>query len=364
MATCFCIPTFVPLPCKPQLVKSCVEGTTGSQNAFLDLRQDEVLSIVSRSPGGLIYAAARRSPNGLREGWVREEHVRPLDRDEAADVTPELHLSLRELLQRSALVCADEDWFDTDDPATLGLRTGELLHVSTVSEGWAYGWSLESPNRRGWFPLCLVHKAESSPAALAGGGQLELSRSASLAVIRLVKASTPPRPLAWAWEGELPPAVAESAQHEERELREHLEAQEAQALAEESRAAGAQDPAEGGGAGASGETEALGPLDAEGPPEDTLPLAACIAGFAPPAGAEGALLRLEVGDLVRVTSDLDATMCYGFLEKKSTTRGWFPRRRVELLDDPLDPRADGPAVQLGPRPLPVVPPALLQRGRG
>ncbi|CAK0882308.1 unnamed protein product [Prorocentrum cordatum] len=62
--------------------------------------------------------------------------------------------------------------------------------------------------------------------------------------------------------------------------------------------------------------------------EDDFPLVVCKVKFAPPKGTGPHLLALNVGDLVRVTSVLsqDVSMYHGFLERRQSEQGWFPRR--------------------------------------
>jgi len=358
-----CIPNALALPRQPPLARSCAACTLLGQDGPTELRQGEVLNITGCTPdGSLVYAALRDGQGGLREGWLPADHVLPLEPEDAAAVAAGVRLSTGELLERTALVQVLEDWLDLDNPATLGLRAGEVLQLSMVTESWAFGRPLESPSRDGWFPLSLVQRIEPSLGSLAKRGQQELSASASDALVRLLKANTPPPPAPRAWEGDLPPAVVESAQHEEREMREHCEYMEArQAAAEAEARAEAEDLAMGGHAGEHGADAAAELFDIENAPEDSFPLVVCTMKFAPPKA--DVLLQLKVGDLLRVVSPLEGDMYYGFFEKGNLSSGWFPSKHVDLLEDPLRPEADSPEPQPGAPPLPPVPPALLQRGR-
>jgi len=107
-------------------------------------------------------------------------------------------------------------------------------------------------------------------------------------------------------------------------------------------------------------------LSPENFPEDAYPLVSCSSDFVPPKGTAGALIQIRVGDLIRVTSSLTAPMYYGFLEGESRDgSGWFPKRHVDLVEDPLaDAEEDDllrPTADLEPPPLPAVPPRLLRR---
>merc|ERR1712194_282526 len=93
----------------------------------------------------------------------------------------------------------------------------------------------------------------------------------------------------------------------------------------------------------------------EAPPEELYPLVVCKTEFAVPGAVNGELMQLRVGDLVRVTSILETAMYHGFLENKTTTRGWLPKNCVQLVEDPLDTTLENQPSLLGPPPLPVVP---------
>ena len=106
-------------------------------------------------------------------------------------------------------------------------------------------------------------------------------------------------------------------------------------------------------------------------PDDSVPLFACKSQFDSAEGQSNcsshsskALLTMQLGDLIRVVSLLDAAMLYGFHERTPEKKGWFPKRCVEQLKDPLDGEQDvAPVAHLGdaPPPLPEIPHSLLFR---
>merc|ERR1719235_1357679 len=92
-------------------------------------------------------------------------------------------------------------------------------------------------------------------------------------------------------------------------------------------------------------------------PDDSFPIAVVRTRFQPPAAdsrSSGALLSLEVADLVRITTPMDTPMCYGFVEGVPTKRGWFPKNNIEVLEDPLDTDHAAP-VQVRRLELPRIP---------
>lgn len=327
------------------------------------------MNVLNWSPDAtLAYCVARDGAAGqLREGWLPATSIRELE-PEAAGVPADARLPLAEQLRRTTLARAEEDWQSPGEPSALAITAGELLALSAVRSGWALGCPLERPERQGWLPLAFVRVLDSSVAALAPQGEQELSERATAALVDLLKETAPPPLMQWSWEGELPPAVAESAQRFEREWREEraqMEAQQAQAAAAAGASAGVDSGVAQAGAPAAGRDPMDDMFAEENLPEDAYPLAVCKAEFKPPRNgpAQGVLLPLLIGDLVRVTSLLDAGMCHGFLDGKPARRGWFPRKNVNVLDDPLDPRAaESAPVQLGPLPLPTVPPHLRRAG--
>lgn len=326
------------------------------------------MNIINRSPdAALVYCVARDSLSGhLREGWLPVASICELG-PETEGVSSNARLSLSEQLKRTTVVHVEEDWHSPDEPSALAISAGELLSLSSVKKCWALGFPMERPERQGWLPLAFVRKVDSNIAALASDVKPELTERATAALVDLLKETLPPPPMQWSWEGELPPVVAESAQHFEREWREEraqMEAQQAHAAA----AVAATGNMDGGAQGGLPATN-RDPIDElfveENLPEEAYPLAVCKTEFKAPRNgpAQGVLLPLFIGDLVRVTSLLDAGMCHGFLDGKPARRGWFPRKNINVIEDPLDPRAsDSAPVQLGPLPLPTVPPNLRRLG--
>jgi hypothetical protein len=212
-------------------------------------------------------------------------------------------------------------------------------------------------------PLAFVQIEESSVASLVPKEQHELTPGASAALAALMRQAsaiaTPPR-RPHAWLGELPAVVSESAKQAEHAFREHLAETEAAAAA----AAAAQDGAGGLVNGHLGEDDAnLELFDTEDLPEDCYPLVVCKVPFTPQRSSAEAMLQLQAGDLVRVASQLDTCMYYGFRQGDARHRGWFPRRSVKLLEDPLSEEADNLPVQLGIPVMPQVPEEVLRLTR-
>lgn len=363
----------LPLPRPPILARSLVatgdEGWgAGCDKALPRTKPGEILNVINKSPdAAMAYCVARDDATGqLREGWLPAVSMTELGLD-AEGVPPNARLSLSEQLKRTTIVRVEEDWHNPGEPSTLAISAGDLLSLSSERNGWALGFPLDRPERQGWLPLAFVRKLDSSVLALASENEPELTERARADLVDLLKETPPPPPMQWSWEGELPAVVSESAQRFEREWREEraqMEAQQAHAAAAAAASAAADGgPADGLLAPNRDPLEEL--FMEENLPEEAYPLAVCKTQFTPPRNspAQGVLLPLLLGDLVRVTSLLDAGMCHGFLDGKPARRGWFPRKNVNVIDDPLDPRAsDSAPVQLGPLPLPSVPPHLRRAG--
>jgi len=350
MALKLCIPTSVPLPAPPALARRMAPKGSLDEAALPGVRQGEVVNLVNRPLNcDMVYAVACGAGVPQREGWVSSNSMRLLEPEESASVPESAHLSIKETLKHVTIMRVEEDWQD-DEPSTLTLRAGDLLQVNTVKDGWAFGWSLESSYRQGWFPVAMTRKIEPTVESLVRSEAEELTPSAVMTLVDLLKATPPPPPQSWTWTGDLPAAVAESAKRGEQEWQEGFDKMEA----------AAQEVAEVEAAGSSpGPPEEL--FGEENIPEDCYPLAVCTSNFVPPKHGSGALLPLQVGELVRVTSLLESGMYHGFLEGRSTVNGWFPRRSVKIVENPLDASSDNLPVHLGTATLPPVPPNLLRR---
>jgi len=367
------LPSAVLLPVQPALAL-CVLARSAREDPPLGgeelpgLVVGEYLRLFAGAPdGGWVYGC---SLDGAREGWLRGDQIRPLSLAEVAAAVAAgvpASLPLRAVLRRATLVRVHEDWQEPREPTVLELRAGDLVQLSTVRDGWGYGWPLDCPSRRGWFPLASVEVVNSSVDALVPRprDQQELTPGATAArqaLVREASSRQPPRRPP-AWEGDLPAVVAESNAQAEREYRDrldHFEVMEGFAQ----NANGGQDSSMMPGGLANGAGDG-GPrvdslLEPE-LPEDCYPLVVCKMPFLPPKGTSGALLPMEVGDLVRVTSSLEAVMYHGFHEGKTSQRGWFPKKHTNLLEDPFGSEIDHLPVQIGPPPLPRVPEEFLQR---
>jgi len=366
------IPNSVPLPCLPTLARLACNGSANSEA----LKNGDVLNIINATPNGSSVAYIMCGPTSgadrFHKGWLPRDAVQLIPSAEAARLPDTVHLTMREWLDHVTLVSVDDDW-QSDEDNTLGLWRGDVLQVCQFREdGWAFGWLPENPGRRGWFPSALVSIVDSCIASLMKTETEELSASASSALAGVLKEGGTPPPLDWSWEGDLPPLVAESAQELEREFTDNMAQMEANAAtaAAEAAAAAAQEKTNTvidglGNNTDQAETTKMLVLEDEGP-DDSFPLVVCKEEFIPPGGRGGALALLHIlpGDLVRVTSPLDALMYHGFVEgrrAKREKRGWFPKKNVQIVEDPLKSAEE--EVQLGPLPMPKVPQALLQRRR-
>jgi len=306
--------------------------------------------------GGQVYAVTRSEQANVHHGWITHDAVHLLTSSEAAAVPDEVRLSIQEVLKHTTIVSVHEDWQDIYEPATLALRTGEILQISMFKAGWAFGWPLEYPTQRGWFPLAYVQHIGSQVSALAPHPEHELSSSATAALVELIKEAPKPPPSQWDLEGDLPPIVAESVAHSEREWQERFAQMDSEAAAP-------QDTVDDTSGLAGDIEDTVGQLFAEEPlPDDCYPLMVCTKEFTPPKGTSGALLQVHVGDLIRVTSAMDAAMCYGFLDNRPATRGWFPKKFVRRLEDPLDVSNDSLPAHIGAPPLPQIPAWLIRKG--
>ena len=366
MASMPSLRSVVRLPARPALARP--SNLAACAEVFPGLSQDDVINVTGGAPdGSLVFGVVRSGPEAdLRDGWLPGSAVRLLDPGEAAQVPPAARLTEAELLQRVTLVRVVEGWQEPDLPAALAVRGGDLLQLGSVRDGWGYAWQPESRGRRGWVPLAVVQRVEPTWGALATRGET-LSPASAAAVVDLLreqqqKGHLPPT--RQAWESPPPPSVLRSAQRIEKEWKEAFarrEADERERLAREAAMAAAE-AGEGELDGAGGRLN--GGLDGdEGMQqellEDDFPLVVCKVKFTPPKGTGPHLLALNVGDLVRVTSVLtqDVSMYRGFLERKQSEQGWFPRKSVSLIEDRWDD-GDGAPARMGAPPLPQVPQSL------
>lgn len=353
------------LPCRPVLAQTLVLGERSTDDGIPGLKQGDVLNITNGTPDGrLVYGVARTGSNdSLREGWLKADAVRILGAAERENVPSDAILPFNDVLEHTTLVCADEDWADLDEDSTLWIRSGDIIQVGMVKDAWVYGWLLDTPSRPGWFPAAFAHTVPTSMEMLAKVEEEELPDNSVEHLADLIKSMPPPSGMDWTWEGELPAIVADSARELEEEWHEkaQIAAEEAMAQTELANAevqAQSQHHPAGAAEFASDAIHRGGDSNrilVEAPPEELYPLVVCKTEFAVPGAVNGELLQLRVGDLVRVTSILETAMYHGFLENKTTTRGWFPKNCVQLVEDPLDTTLENQPSLLGPPPLPVVP---------
>jgi hypothetical protein len=356
--TTWIIPQTVALPRPPCRVRfSHPDSKDLGKDALQNLKPGEVVHITGGAVDAPILYGVAADP--LRGGWLAKASVQCLSTQEALGAP---QLPLRDQLLRITIVQALEDWVASDevDGCMPSLQAGELLQLGAVRDTWVYGWSLDRTNRRGWFPLALAQRLESVASSLVSNEEAEeLPPSAGAAIVDLIRSCPQPPANAQtiACPADLPPAVAESARRMELEWQDRFDQMDAQAKSEA--AAAAED-----NAAHSDVIPDIFPPDSLA--DDSYPLFVCRNPFNPPQKRkEKALLRLEVGDLVRVVSVLEATMFCGFHEGRPSTKAWFPRRCVEQLEDPLDIETDAVPfgnLDSGAPPLPEVPHALKFRG--
>mmetsp|Transcript_111909 Transcript_111909/g.316242 ORF Transcript_111909/g.316242 Transcript_111909/m.316242 type:complete len:384 (+) Transcript_111909:56-1207(+) len=337
-------------------------------------RIGEILNVTNATPDGeLLYCVAcdgqdnQSNEHRVREGWLPSQAVDELETSEAEALPCEVRLRGSELYKRLTFVYASEDWQDVgDDPCTLELMEGDVLQLSGLEDGWAYGWTLEQPSKTGWFPMSTVQRLEPTLASLGHTIEQPLTPLAAEDDIRLLMSKPFPPPHDFEWEGELPALVAESMERMESEwqnvfaridadLAAKMEASVAAEASGHENEGGAAPPV---GAG-TGQSERIGEEDLEGTfvdgvPDDALPLYVCKVAFQPPAASE-ALLELEPGDLVRVTTLPGAHMLFGFLDGRREHCGWIPRNVVSLLEDPLSQEDTSGTARLTGLTLPRVP---------
>lgn len=332
------------------------------------------MSITNSTPDGSLHYGVVCSSSSSKKGWIAGDAVELLSSEDAARVPPENRLSIMQLLQHVTLVRVEEEWEDflTRDPATLSLPLrGEILQLCMVRGDWAHGLSLEAPSRRGWFPLAVVSGLEApNLAALASKDEEPLLPVAADAVVELLRAAGPPKRQQWDCPRDPPARVMQSASEVEKDFKEKYE-RLLQAEVPPPRPPDAGRPGvdlvqllERAEANPDDSAALMNLLNhQESLPEEHYPLVVCKMAFCPQRGLADALLRLEVGDLVRVKTELAGqTMCFGSIwsptSRPVTRSGWFPRRNVEVVEDPLDDAVE--SMPLDAR-LPQVPDWLLRR---
>eukprot|EP00927_Polykrikos_kofoidii_P086851 TRINITY_DN9852_c0_g4_i2.p1 TRINITY_DN9852_c0_g4~~TRINITY_DN9852_c0_g4_i2.p1 ORF type:complete len:418 (+),score=78.11 TRINITY_DN9852_c0_g4_i2:86-1339(+) len=397
----------VPLPEPPRLVRPRPGAEALFQQGTLIVYNDEVLNVTNALPDGKwLYCVVKSRPrNGdvtvqaLREGWVPTAAVEELTQAEVLEVPSDALLTGKAHYEHLSFAEVMDAWRDQDGrPSTLDLCENDILQLSCIKakDGWAFGWPLEEPSRRGWFPLSKVKRLEPALESLVRSDR-PLVQSATEEIRVLIKSGPLPGKQTWDFEGQLPQVVKDSMAQQLREWKEMMskmdadeEAAEAarQAVAAAAIVDGNQEDGThqsasgfaGAAANAALVTESGGdesqviadiPIDPNNlfndhMDEELYPLMVCRDAFRPKALADSTkvLLALEVGDLVRSTTLLTAQMLYGFIEGASNRRGWFPRKNMQLLHDPLNrvpaheiPRAPG---GLAAKPaLPELPPWLL-----
>ena len=329
---------YFPIPALPGLAV-----TVAGPQVPESLQQEDVLNVLSGNlDGSMLYVVAwlGQDRGSVYEGWIHGTAARMLSEAEGIRVPKELRLPINEVMKRSTFVEVREHWSHMH-PATLALRMEEVVQVSLVQKGWAFGWSLKSSRRMGWFPL---NKSEFIASSLLRIGKEEdepLVPAAVDSLIDLIAAAEQPLPRQWHWEGELPAMVAESHQHELRAWRERCAEEEAAKQELNADLDGEEDA----GQGQSDKFDAF--IRHEDLSDVECPLLICTDSFAPPKRLEASesaiFLALQLGDLVRVTSLMKSDMqwYYGQLNGQEAVKGWFPKRSVQLAPCQISARTEG-----------------------
>lgn len=312
----------MPLPSLPVLAEAIGSGIDTCKEVLkLHGREVPPLSITNISQDGQMFFVAARVDGMLRDGWVRASTVRLLSTQEAAALPADRHLSIQEMLVFTQIVRVTQDWpSEAEAPAySLRLIPGELVQVKSVSGNVAFGWPIASPGRRGFFPMAYVEPVERGRvSALA-----RLVPEEPLVSWRPEK-KAPPASF-WRPPSDMPQIVVESDRLLQRDLMTGFD------KLKQERAAGMH----GSGEQEDGDDiHKYVQLDPE-----FLPLFVCRERFRPPECAKVAMLELQVGDLVRVSSPLEQNQLYfGMIDHRlEHRRGWFPARNVKLVDHPLHP---------------------------
>ena len=318
---------YFPIPALPGLAV-----TVAGPQVPESLQQGDVLNVLSGNlDGSMLYVVAwlGQGRGSMFEGWIHGTAARMLSEAERTRVSKELRLPSNEVMKRSTFVEVIQNWSDMH-PATLALRMGEVVQVSLVQEGWAFGWSLKSSRRMGWFPINKSEFIASSLLRIGKEENIPLVPAAVDSLIDLIAAAEQPLPRQWHWEGELPAIVADSHQHEMKEWRKRCAEEEAAKQELDADLDGEEDA----GQGKSDKFNAF--IFHEDLSEDKYPLMICKEPFAPPKGLKARdseiFLALQWDDLVRVTSLMkpDMQWYFGQLDGQEGVKGWFPKRSVQL----------------------------------
>ena len=137
---------YFPIPAMPGLAV-----TVAGPQVPESLQQGDVLNVLSGNlDGSMLYVVAwlGQGRGSMFEGWIHGTAARMLSETERTRVSKELRLPSNEVMKRSTFVEVIQNWSDMN-PATLALRMGEIVQVSLVQKGWAFGWSLKSSRRMG-----------------------------------------------------------------------------------------------------------------------------------------------------------------------------------------------------------------------
>ena len=330
--------------------------TVEGQRVPKSLQHGDVLNVLSGNlDGSMHYVVAwlGQGRGSVYEGWIHGSAARMLSKAERRRVPKELRLPINEVMKRSTFVEVTQNWSNMH-PDALALRMEEIVQVSLVQEGWAFGWSLTSPRRKGWFPINKSELIASSLLRIGKDEDAPLVPAAIDSLIGLIAAAEQPPPRQWHWEGELPAMVADSHQHELRAWKEKCEEEEAVKHKQDA------------GRNKSDKCDTF--ICHEDPTEHKCPSVICKAPFAPPkevtASDSEIFLSLQLGDLVRVTSLMKPEMqwYFGQLESQEAVKGWFPKRSVQLApcqisaSQPLEQALSGMTI-----PLPKIPTELSDR---
>mmetsp|Transcript_72315 Transcript_72315/g.150874 ORF Transcript_72315/g.150874 Transcript_72315/m.150874 type:complete len:337 (+) Transcript_72315:91-1101(+) len=240
------------------------------------------------------------------EGWLPGGYVDFASSEEMFAPT------LEEVMKRCTWVRALEERATTD-MTELVLTADNLVRLLTVKQGWGWGWKVSDPERiRGWFPLSQVEVVYPSLEEL---------------VVEMNKGWGEARPEEEDFDDidRVPSEQGETVPQEP---------QFDQPFGDEYAAGGMeQDYAFNSVPPTRAAPENLFETHTT-LREDQYPLFTCKKAL---EKKNPAMLEIEVGDLIRVTSPLDASHFYGFRVGNPQVKGWFPNTLVERIETDCQP---------------------------
>jgi len=315
---------------------------TKPDTGMVTLEDGTFLNLVNGTPDASeLYCVAWN--NGLLwEGWLSSENVEDISENPWC-MPCETRLPIIEVLKRSVLAKGKEDW--ENENSAVVVEPGELYHIRTWRDGWAYATALKESYSRpseldqwekcrcsGWVPIYVLELVGSTMSELVENLEQEkLDESAVMQLQEMI--ANKPKPCAMQSNPDMPEIVAISHNAEMDHWRQHFANEEKLTAGHE----GNEEEQEEEPAEEAPRTEFL---ELREPPEESCPLYVCMQDCGPPPGRvlqEGQehLLRLRKGDVVRIVSRIEPQMKWlrGYLDsiEQNKPRGWFPKESVQPL---------------------------------